>query len=105
MYTEFWRSSMFPSGRAALALPPGKAQGKQRNQQRHQADVDEFQARAERLDLVVQPTPNLAQFLANLHLLVEKALQLGALLRRQDHLLVLALAGLQFAQLLLGFAQ
>ncbi len=50
-----------------------------------------LQARAERLDALVQAAPHLAQLLADRDLLIEEFLQLGLLLGRQDHLVFLAL--------------
>src|SRR6516164_439620 len=94
-----------PSERAPAALPRRESERRDRDQQRHQTDVDELQARAERLDLLVEPAAHLAQLLADLDLLVEEPLQLRALFRRQDHLLVLALAALQRLQFALGLGE
>src|SRR5690606_31443678 len=81
--------------------PEPEAQGAEREQQRHQGDVDELQRPPQRLDVGIEPIVHLAQFLADAQLLVEEAAHRRLLFGA--HLVIRA--ALQLRQLPLGVRQ
>src|SRR5918995_982147 len=97
------------SGGAASAQPPAPRDREHdradRQQRRHQCDVENFQARAEPLDLDVEAAAHVAQLLADAHALLLEAVQLGFLLGREHQRAGRTAARFELRQLPLGFLQ
>ena len=71
------------AGEEPAATGDFQEDGAEREQQRHQRDVDGLQARAERFDFDIEAATGVAQLLTNAHTLFLKALELGFLFGRQ----------------------
>ena len=87
------------------ATPPGHEQRDDRDQQRHQHDVDDLDPGAQGLDFLVEFAPHLAKLLTNFQALLHESVDLGFLLGRQDAHVGIAAPLLQLGQAILGFTQ
>src|SRR5688572_21141066 len=97
------------SGGAPCTQPPASRDrehdGADRQQRRHQCDVENFQPRAEPLDLDVEAATHVAQLLADAHALLLEAVQLGFLLGREHERAGRTAACFELRQLALGLLQ
>ena len=93
-------------GRAFLRrADDSDAERENRQHDRHQRDVDDLEPSAEAVDVGVEVAAHCAQLLADPHLLVEEALQLGLLLGAHQQRVAVVARGLQLAQALLGLRE
>src|SRR5262249_49558673 len=101
--TERFREVMRTStrvSRGAAGLQPAttdepKREGSDREQRRHRQDVDDREELTEALDIGVEAPLSFTQLLANAHALLREAFDLGLLLGRQRHRMLLATRAFQ----------
>src|SRR5690606_38817013 len=76
-----------------------------RDDQRHETDVDPLQPGLERVDAAGEVTAHLLELLAHLGLLLPEVFELLLLLRREDELLLIGLRLLELVEFRLGLLE
>ena len=85
-----------------MGATPADDQRAEGEQQRHQADVDEFQGRAEAFDVLVQLVLDITELPANPQLLLAELLDRVLLLGRENEGIAFGPLALQFGDLAFG---